>query len=291
MILKLLTLLVASIVWGAILWFALPIDFFRFSLPAIIVLHLLPPLFAWALCYGGIYWIKQRRQVRAQADESTKTAEFDQRKKAYKKNFDLDLLQRRTSIQCRWAQAFDVICHASFEQWPEGIEVTTAKKILPEEAWPSRSVFRALDKLFSQLPIASGFPVYVYAPLEECSQQYTPKKLAEHIDRARKSVPCDAKLPRKMESAIVFKSSISTNIHADISQKFVEQPDWPGLIVLAFDSLWNADEEADPWQINAINREPTVEEQWRGADGRALTCILLTPPTLESTLAKIDELP
>lgn len=288
MLLKLFSLLALTALWFGILWLALPFDFLRFSLAAIIALHMLPPLFMWTLWHASFLWLKQQRRTRAQVSERHRLTELENRKNVYLQQFDSDLKLRRTAIQCRWIKAADVICHDAFAPIPGIVETSDAEALTLDLSWPAQTLVSMLEELFSQLPVAAMFPIALRSMPGEQTDQVL--KLIEQVRKAslqRHEIASN----HSIVAPIRLWPPNSGHLAAQISNLLSLEPDLPGLTLIAFDSPWQPEPDAGLWDIGHTVSDRDANEPWLGKASRACVCAVFTPAVLDDVLAIMRELP
>jgi hypothetical protein len=286
-----LVFVVALVVWSGALWLLLTIDIFDYSMTAIVGMHLVPPLIVVALWMMIRYWRKRYLAARQQEQEQDRQQALETDHNQQKKAFDAALQQRRVAVECRWAAAGDLTAHAPVMKYAEDTEQTRTypAAAVMADSWPHDALVEMLKKLYEKAPIAGGLPIAFCGPSNRVNDELV-RDLREIHTQAFNIVPIAPALASIFDVfALVIRGK---SIHGAMLELFASRPDLPGVVVVAFDTVAqdNEDEEAEWFGIKQPRPKSDIEK-WCGKPGRALIVQLITPAVLTTALAKIDTLP
>lgn len=277
--------------WSALLWLVIPIDIFDYALPTIVAMHLTPPMILVGLWLLIQYFRKKRisAQEEAIADNLQEIRETEKSKQ--KKAFEDAMQLRRAMIECRWAAIADVRYLGDVSEQCLDTEQTVTRIFTPQEnqssnKWPLHSLIQTLGELFTQCPAATCLPIAVNGPAHMSSDD-----LITLMQEARTQAleQQGLKTLDKVPPELVTLSARGNHIHTTLFQLFADNPSWPGVITVAFDTPWSAPD--DPPSANwDFNTEVSETEKWIGKPGRAITVLLLTTENLSTVLTKINAL-
>jgi hypothetical protein len=284
-------LFIASMtLWSAVLWLALPIDIFEYSLPHIVAMHLVPPLLTVAAIMLAARWAKRRQLARAQAAQENQQRLHDTEKKWHRQKWEEDLTRRRGSIDCRWAVVADVVAHVFAPGNVDNLLPNTAQAFArfysaPESTpldWPMQTIAASLEELFAELPLAAGLPIAIAGASHQAHAEIAAMVQQAHAQAIRRH----ALQPQRHNLFATLAIPRAISPHSALLTLFEQQPDWPGAIVLAFDSPWRT-QDNEGWQYQSPAAVISETEKWRGKPGRAVTIMLVTPASLNTALEKL----
>lgn len=281
----------ALAIWFGILWLLLPVDIFDYSLPTIIAMHLVPPLVFLAIQLLITYWRRKKKLADIRLAETARENLRETEKAKNKAALDAELAQRRIGIDCRWVAVADMISHTDADKIPNDVAQSITRFFSPQETmprdWPLESVTQLLGELFDSQPLASCLPFAICGPTQQTADQ-TERIIRQAYRRAQQQSVIQAPRQNLFEIRQISVSGIS--IYDELIDIFAQNPAWPGIVLIAFDSPWQYRSE-DEDQLYAIGSdELTDTEKWLGKPGRAISMLLLTPQNLSAVLKKLETL-
>jgi hypothetical protein len=293
MLLKFIGLIVALIIWVALLWLVLPFDFLTLSLPAIAALHVLPPIAVWLAWYIGWNWLKKRKTAALEAAEKNKIEERTHQRETEQKKFAQHLQDRRTFVECRWVSVIDLICQTTTDALPSGTEQTQFHSFTPaalvggieDKEWPAHAFIQVFDEMFSSLPIAASFPIQI-----SHSSHYAAESIITLVkeSRMRALASNNLEFPSRDQPEIFVSNNTADNAYNDIQNQFSSRRDWPGLVIIAFDKLWKPRDEFDDWFNTEQSHETAEEQQWHGSPSGAVCALIFTRQHLQAAVMQIE---
>lgn len=295
MIRSLLLFLSTLAAWGATLWFGIKPDFNQWSQPAIVALHLGPPLAlaaAWGL-WRLIRWHSERRAAQAaQTDDAQAQAQRQAAQEEARKKHAEELRQRQTGCDCRGLAMMQVAQpenakpafglqgnHIDFSPFAGG-----AAEDVETLAHLRTGIVEALERMYNRCPGAAVFPVYVVPPAEVVGEE-----VLACVQEARQAILADLGLRERTAADFhrcLFLPSGDSGADSAIGL-FDSAPDLPGAVVLAFDSAWLRAAQTDDEYL-----DPLVVEQrkWIGQPSQGVFALLLTHPNLETMLDAAEQI-
>ena len=293
MIKKILVLLLLLVVWAALLWFVFGLDINAHSNAALAAMHLLPPLTLWAGWWSWSAWRERKQAADKVAETEAKRVAQEKQRTERRAQFDKELAERRTWVAIRWLQTRDLKAHGVTEHLTTVVPGVTV--LLHDEemtnftaetqgAWPSVQL-AALFMELAQNPVTLVLPIYVQGPSDQAFAT-----LAEQVRSARQAamLQLNVEWPEGIALGAVLALPQGAASPQELIDLCVNQPELPGVLVLAFESPLSIQMQHDE------NVEPSNEakhhELWIGKAGQALVGMLLTSPDLPGTLVHLDAL-
>lgn len=293
MLLKFIGLLVALIIWVALLWLVLPFDFLQLSLPAITALHALPPIAVWLTWYIGWNWHTKRKHAALESAEKKQIEERTRQRETEHKKFTQHLQDRREFVDCRWVSVIDLICQTGPDALPtdtdqiqfRSLELDSASNGVNDKDWPAHALVQLFDEMFSSLPIAASFSIQLHLPSNR-----TPEPILTLVKEARAQTLTNRNLlfPASEQPQIFVCERSTGNTYNDVQNQFLSRRDWPGLIVIAFDKLWKAHDEFGDWSNAEYSHEISDAQLWSGIPGGALCALIFTRKNLQAALLQVN---
>lgn len=318
-LLKRSTLFVALvIVWALLLWFVVRLELSAHSFPVLLALHLLPPCLVY-----GLGWYVLIGRKRSQEKEALQRAKLEREEQVRQEQLARarhieELARRRAGADCLAVAISGWLERGGAGAVSPGADGVTVLALDGEPAFPDDDglaeapqagrhlaphLVEAMQALYSSCPGAMAFPVLVQGPAElaadDCCALVREALLqlgfSEFGDVVIQSN--DAGLGRQGSPASpgcrtpaprVFAMPAGGGALADILiQQFEQEPELPGLVVLAFDSPWCrwASREADD-ELSAAERKL---RQWHGAPAQGVVAMAVGNPRLSVLLAVVEE--
>lgn len=275
--------------WAATLWFGIKPDFSQWPQARVLALHAGPPL-ALAVIWGLwriVQWSSARNAGKASAEaEAAETAKRQAARDEARRRHAEDLRHRQRACDCRGVAMMQVgqpeSAKNAFGLLNRAVEFSPFDGEAEEDATLlahlSAGIVGALESLYSSVPGAAVFPVYVVPPAEvagtevfACVQEARAQALNAHGLERRQGTDFNR---------VLFLPG--PDIAADrVLGLFDNAPDLPGAVILAFDSAWlrrtqNGTAGSDSGE-NA--RHDRIGEPSQG-----VFALLVTSPDLESRL-------
>lgn len=298
MITHFLVLLLAAVSWVAALWLLIQPDFAKWSNPAVIALHAVPPLVVSMLWFALRRRAQKKAAAEAQEKEASAQAERVAAREAAQKKHAEELRQRRFACDCRAVAIAGLVATSDLPLVDaEHPNIDIGQQVRNPDNAVERvgasildlltpAITDALSKVYSVSPAALVFPIYVSPPAEISGEEVLARIRAIHADLAETFEP-GVNSPIAAP-AVLFLPSGDGAANSVISL-FEGTPDLPGAVVLAFDSPFSRNAQNDPLDDEATP-EQARKEQWSGKPGEGVIALLLTNAELPSMLATIGEM-
>jgi hypothetical protein len=292
MLLKFTALIIATIIWVALIWLVLPFDFLKLSLPAIAALHALPPIAAWLVWHFGWRWYQRRKATALEDAEKKRAEEHTHQLGIAQKKFEQHLQERRAFIECRWIGVLDLMWQSP-DAPPANTEHTQFSSFTPDvvtdtpnhNSWPAQALAQLFSELYSAHPIAASFPVQIYAPSNRAAESDI--ALVENL-RTQAFAENNLSFPNGETPEIFLNDNPSGNVYSDIQNQFLGRRDRAGLVVIAFDKLWTPPSDFGDETTEVRPDEISQEQLWRGKPGGAVCALMFTQQNLQAALLQIE---
>lgn len=285
-----LSLLVAiTATWVATLWFGIKPDFSHWSPPTVLALHLAPLLVAaviWSI-WRCTQWVSARRL--AQAKTSKEAAEQTQRlaaqAEALRQQIE-ELRYRQFACDCRGVAMMEVALSESakpaFGLLNRAIGFSAfageAEECATILSHLSAGIAEALEHLYSSVPGAAVFPIYIVPPTEVAGTE-----VFSCVQEARGHALDAQGLEHRQQpefNGVRFLPGAATAADSVLGL-FDSTPDLPGVVVLAFDSPWLRTQPLSGADSDSMGEQPRPSA---GPPSQGIFALLLTRPDLESRL-------
>lgn len=284
------TFLLAALVtvWCAVLWWLIAPDFASLDWPEVASLHAVPPLLFWG---GWRFWVGyDRRRQSAEVESQVQAAEQERMGKlsAACSAHEKELQRRRFGCDCRVVAMTGLIggVDSIEDAIPAGggihLSASEASDAFVESSLlehVSLAIEEALAALYASCPAALTLPIYLKPPSDVFGEDVLAlvrKYRLESIRSASGVFVPDAVLPETANAVSFLPVRDSA---ADVAIGILEDnPELPGLILLAFDSpWWRAQNETTDSDHEAMNE--------KGAPAQAVFALVLTHPELSNRLS------
>ncbi|NTV09537.1 MAG: hypothetical protein HGA47_02065 [Zoogloea sp.] len=276
--------------WGAALWWLIVPDFSRWSQPALLAGHALPPLGVWA---GGWLFLRHLRQKSAEREAAAgKLAEEARRaaQEAERERHEAALAERQYGCDCRAVAMIRLRQPGAMAPDDAGAAAGVASRILtdvpqdePHEGLAhalAASLYEAALAVYSNCAAAVRFPVYVVPPAHAAGEEVF-AVVREMFSRAADELGLStAALVRS--GAVLYLPGADCAANSVVTL-FERSPELPGALVVAFDSPLL---ETDQASIDDFDPEERERLKWRGRPGHGVFALLLTHPSLSASLAQ-----
>ncbi|UTH76624.1 hypothetical protein [Chromobacterium sp. IIBBL 290-4] len=280
--------------WWALLWLVLPPSWQRISPSAILLLHLGPPML---LSVGVKVWtfLKEKKaKAEAQQQEAQAEAERSGKREAAHAQHLVALQERQRSISCRWLWAAAVPAKDEPAWLAESADGAWWAALDKEDVEPGERldavephIAEMLASLYAEAPGAAWLPMYL-EPMREVAgvEQLTRIKSLKQ-QAAAEALGADAHVSGDCR----FLPG-SGQLADRVLQALQQDPEAPGLLVLAADAPLAAQDEDDDWG----DIDPSAREfrRWHGEPGMAVVAMLFlrdglaAPAELEQEAADAD---
>ena len=162
MIFRILRFNIPTALWWATIWFVLPVDLLQISQPALVALHIAPPLgimLVWRLCKRLWAWRTTK------ATQAANKAETDQKKAAGEKTTtqrQQALERRRATLECRG----EWVAMRKVPKWCDGdtalLTVPNIETLQSDDTTGTHEALKAMfSAAFSQCSALAWLPVFV----------------------------------------------------------------------------------------------------------------------------------
>jgi hypothetical protein len=290
MLLKCLMFLLAGACWWAVLWFGIAPDFGKWSHPATLAAHALPPL---AVCLSWWFW---RRHVRlnksheAEAREATAQAERQAALEQAHARHAQEIEWRQFACDCRLVAISDLALHAKLDMveednvWIDTVAADTkagdiAEREIFEALQPA--MMQALRYVYGKCGAAAVWPVYILPPADLAGED-----VVQCVRTINAALIAELALPVKPQAGlpqVLFLPSADSASDSVIGL-FESAPDLPGAVVLAFDSPLS--------QAYMFSGPRSIERQRQiGKPGHGVFALLLTHTGLPAMLSALADQP
>ena len=283
MILTSLLFTAITALWWALVWFVLPLDLRRLSIPALISLHIFVPVGLTAAVSFWRRWRARVAQARALAATQHEAEAQQQRINAARDAHAAQLAERRVAMQCRgaWISALT----QSPLELKSSVLLPVAERSTETGPWPDAvqaSVTEVFAAALKPKPGCAWLPVYL-------------------MPNARRDGLEQIELVRKGWRQAVTEAGV-TGAPAQADCKFLpgsgalvdrvlallaNDPGLPGCLVLGVDSLTD--------ELDRLNEDSEVPDDamlerwsWQGHPGRAAALLLFTRAGLRPSEANAD---
>ncbi|AUH53684.1 hypothetical protein CXB49_17670 [Chromobacterium sp. ATCC 53434] len=263
-----------TIGWWALLWLALPQSWQRISPSAILMLHLAPPMLLGAAIKLWGYLKEKRAADEARQQEEQAATERDGQREAARAQHLAALQERQWAVACRWLWAAATPAKdepAWLAQTGDGATWIALDKDEVEagDALDALAPYLAelLTGLYAEAPGAAWLPLY----LEPMAQVAGVEQLTRI--KALKKQAAAAGLGADTQTSGDCRFLPGSGQLADrVLQVLRQDPELPGLVVLAADAPLAARDEEDDW----VELEPALREhrRWHGEPGLAVVAML-----------------
>jgi len=244
MLFSFLVFVVVSIAWVATLWFGIAIDAGKWSNPALLAIHVLPPL---TLTLSWWFWRRHVKQKKIQTlEEREKKAQAEQQAslEAARAKHAQEMQTRRFSCDCRTIAISDLATNGNGPLvLPEGPSVSIDIVAADEKPTPAAkndpfdalepAIVKALGHVYEKCGAAAVFPIYVVPPASASAVDVI-KRVREINEKLIAGMMLPVK-PKAGTPSVLFLPSGDSASNSVISL-FENTPDLPGAVVLAFDS-------------------------------------------------------
>lgn len=318
-LLKRFSLFVALVVvWTLLLWFGICLELSAHTLPVLLALHLVPP----GLAYGLGWYVlvgRRRRQEKAALEQARVEREEQARQDQLARTRHIEeLARRRIGADCLavaisgWFErggqgavsaGVDGVAVQALEEAPEfsdddglGIPPHAGQHLAPH-------LVEALQSLYVSCPGAMAFLVLVEGPAElaadECCALVRQALVHLNPPAAEESLatPGDdeglggqehARQPgrRALIPRVSALPASGAAVADSLIQQFEQEPELPGLVVLAFDSPWCR------WATEDEDDLPEAEQErrrWQGAPAQGVVGLAVANPRLPELLGTVAE--
>jgi len=276
--------------WLAALWFLIAPDFSRWTIPQLAALHVGPPAVTWGV---WMIWRRHRKNAAERVETeraATEEGERQAKRQAARVQHEAEIRQRSFACDCRALALVQLTVAGNEVLVPEsaGIAFSGVEAAMLGDAKESETLLdhlrpgieEALESIYAICPAALSFPVYVAPPADAVGDE-----VFGCIREIRARIAADGDGPEQSNSAmgrILFLPG-GSSVADGVIGLFESDPELPGALVLAFDSLaWNefrrreegfGIDEAD----DALIRQ---QRQWLGQPGQGVIAMFLTPEQL-----------
>lgn len=318
-LLKRSTLFVALvIVWALLLWFVIRLELPAHSFPVLLALHLLPPCLAYGLGWYVLVGRKKRQEKEALQRAKIEREEQARQEQLARARHIEELARRRVGADCLAVAISGWLERGGAGAVSPGAAGVTVLALDGEPEFPDEDglgeapqagrhlapyLVEAMQSLYSSCPGAMAFPVLVQGPAElaaddccalvrEALPKPGPKEAGDAVipdsDTGLDGQGSSASPGRRVPSPRVSVLPAGGTALADILiQQFEQEPELPGLVVLAFDSPWcrwaSRDEDDE---LSAAERE---RRQWHGAPAQGVVAMAVVNPRLSELLTVVEE--
>lgn len=284
MLLKLFVFVVVGVLWTAILWFGLHPDFSQWSNIGLIIGHALPPVSIWC---SWLFWRSWTKRNKIRLDEARKqknTAESKAALEDARNRQQAELQQRRFACDCRIVAISNLVVNDKLELSATGqvlFQTTTSDEAKAAHASDNllegleTAVTDALRHVYAKCAAAAVLPIYIVSPPDTSIAEVYARIRAIHNRLA-----ADLALPIALKNdvpaiRVLPQGKTATNAVIDL---FETIPDFPGAVILAFDS---------PLLANLADQEPTR----KGKPSHGAFALLMTHTELPAFLKMLAEAP
>ena len=318
-LLKRIFLFVALVVaWALLLWFGIRLELSAHSFPVLLALHLVPPGLAYCLGWYVLVGRKRRQEKAALQQARIEREEQAQQDQLARTRHIEELARRRIGADCLavaisgWFErggrgavsaGADGVAVQALEEAPEfpdddglGIAPHAGRHLAP-------NLVEALQSLYASCPGAMAFPVLVEGPAalaaDECCAlvrealvQLSPPAAEAGVadpgdDEGNGGLGHSPQPGRRAPTPRVSALPASGAALIDsLIQQFEQEPELPGLVVLAFDSPWCR------WAAQDEEDLPEAEQErrrWHGAPAQGVVAMAVANPRLPQLLATVEE--
>ncbi|KPC52002.1 hypothetical protein WG78_13110 [Amantichitinum ursilacus] len=270
-----------TVAWWALVWFVLPFDLRRLSIPALITLHVGVPVALNAAVLVFRRWRARAQRVKAALAVQQENQAQQQRIDAARAAHNAQLAERRVSMQCRGAWINALIQSEPLAPLPDADLLEVAERTRGDWA---EGVHAALVDLFgkalAQIPGNAWLPVYVLpnpqqdglAQLELVRKAWQQAAQSAELESAPAQADCKF-LPGS--GALVDR----------VLALLANDPGLPGCLVLGVDSLTEMLDQAED-DGDMPDAETLKQRAIRGQPGRAAALLLFTRPGLQASTAE-----
>ncbi|MEN3031065.1 hypothetical protein [Chromobacterium amazonense] len=264
----------ASVSWWALLWLVLPQSWQRISPSAILLLHLGPPML---LSVGVKVWtFLKEKKAKAEAEQQEAQAEAERvgKREEARARHAAELRERQRAVHCRWLWAAAVPAKdepAWLAECADGVwwaaldkdEVEAGERL--DALAPH--IAEMLSSLYAAAPGAAWLPLYL-EPMREVpgvEQLTRVKELRQQA--AAEALGADAHVSGECR----FLPG-SGALAERVLQVLQQDPESPGMLVLAADAPLAAQDDDDDWgEVDPALRE---YRRWHGEPGMAVVAML-----------------
>ncbi|MEO3961066.1 hypothetical protein [Chromobacterium piscinae] len=259
-----------TIGWWALLWLVMPQSWQRISPSAILMLHLAPPMLLSAGVKLWSYLKEKRAAEEAKQQEEQAEAERSDKREAARAQHVAELRERQRAVGCRWlwtAAAPVKDEPAWLAEMADGAhwQALARDEVEAGEAMDALSPHLAemLAELYAEAPGAAWLPLYL-EPMRQVSG-------VEQLARVKEL---------KLQAVV---DSLGGGVHVSGDCRFLpgsgqladrvlqvlqQDPELPGLVVLAADAPLAERDDDDDW--GEADPESANLRRWRGEPGIAV---------------------
>lgn len=305
-------------VWALLLWFGIRLELSAHSFPVLLLLHLLPPCLAYGLGWYVLIGRKKRQEKEALQRAKIEREEQARQEQLARARHIEELARRRVGADCLAIAVAGWLERGGEGAVSPGADGVTVLVLDDEPEFPDDDglgeaphagrhlaphLVEAMQSLYSSCPGAMAFSVLVQGPAElaaddccalvrEALPQPGPKAAGDAVipgsdtglDGQGSSAPPGRRGPSPRVSVVPAGGTALADI---LIQQFEQEPELPGLVVLAFDSPWcrwaSRDEDDE---LSAAERE---RRQWHGAPAQGVVAMAVANPRLSELLAVVEE--
>jgi hypothetical protein len=237
---------ILTVVWWAVVWYVLPIDWDLLTIPSFVLLHIAPPV-ALASVWSAVKWfranLKARREKAAKAAELAETqAKLD----AARAEHEAALQRRRTFVDFRaiWASV------RKMPEWFGGLDQCQIMEQVTGEfpernATLSASLELIFESVLMQCKAVAWLPVVV-VPNREMESDVQLALIQEAFQRATASSAIKQDIPPRIECEFLPGTGPVAN---RVIALFEDNPSIPALVLIGMDS-----------SLDKSNLSPTDEQ-------------------------------
>ncbi|WP_035055100.1 hypothetical protein [Andreprevotia chitinilytica] len=274
--------------WWALVWFVLPVDLRRLSVPTLISLHILVPIILMTVVVLWRRWREKRAAVAAQAAIDAQAAEQAARIKAARETHEAELQARRVHLDCRgvWLASTAPVPAWYDDAQPHCIVLESDAAEAQGAGWQpalSAPLQQTFEQLFSATPAAAWLPVYLLP-----SQKQDGVTQIELVKTAWQAAIANTAVTRAPAQPDCKFLPGSGPIPDRLLALFGNDPGLPAALLLGCDSPLGLAEPADEFSDEPSQAERDYQ-RWHGKPGQAVAISLFSRPGLATTYA--DELP
>ncbi len=289
---NLFILLIAAVVWIAVLWFGISLNYAAWNPGALIALHVVPPLLTWGSWRLMHSWLIRRRKHAAQERDAKVAAEQQKKMDEIHQRHLQELATRHFHCECR---AIAMQAKAAAPEMLFDIDLPNVKLQLASAEGDESDEFEALEKadpalaiggfapliyetllqLYDNCPAAIVLPIYVAPPEQGDLVKISTglRRIHKEIVEAMEPVPT---LPN--DATFVRFLHCDDNMVNAVLSVFEDDPALPGAVILAFDSPLV--------QAQATGLGATPQEKWAGPPSQGVIAMLMTAAGLSPLLAQ-----
>jgi len=285
MLIRFLILAIAAACWIAFLWFGLRVDWRTWTPPALLAVHVLPPVAIYLTGWAAKNLVRRRKLRKAKQRRQAAREKRQAAREVARQQHEQEMRHRQFGCDCRAVAIRDLVVQEDPAWSDESVlqQQTVTAQARKEDFGDmgmldvlEPAITDALRHLYQQCGAAAAFPIYLQPPAELAAGEIIQRVRTLHARLIE-----ELALPLKRHDgvpAILYLPSGDSAADSMIGL-FDNTPDLPGAVVLAFDSpLWRAREE-DTSDYVELERQ-----QRRGKPGHGVFALLVTHPDLPAML-------